>query len=186
MLPSNKWNLTENYVEYTSESQMRAQFDRKIVLDDPKPRDVIHSIRPTLIIDSILEPTLPEPGRENPRTLSSNPLMFLRPNIKRARHHKAEKGCLCTINGLRDSHHRELVMPDSCVREQFSRPKPARLLFSENPGQVYTWDRVMKDHVLIYPQPFLVGAKWPARKFAPRYGSLRGRASNPPILQPLR
>lgn len=58
-------------------------------------------------------------------------------------------------------------MPDSCVREQFSRPKPARLLFSENPGQVYTWDRVMKDHVLIYPQPFLVGAKWPARKFEP-------------------
>jgi hypothetical protein len=82
MLPSNKWNLTENYVEYTRESQMRAQFDRKIVLDDPKPRDAMHSIRPTLIIDSILEPTLPEPGRENPRTLSSNPLMFLGPNIK--------------------------------------------------------------------------------------------------------
>ena len=175
MLPSSKWKLTENLVEYSTDSQMKAQFDRKILLDDPKPRDVMHSIRPTLIIDSILEPTLPEPGRENPRTLASNPLMFLRPNIKRARHHAAEKGCLCTVVGLRDSHHRELVIPDSCVREQYPRPKPARLLFSENPGRVYTWDKVLEDHVLIFPQPFLVAAKWPAKEYEPAMALCRDR-----------
>ncbi len=176
MLPSKKWTLTDDTVVYQSESGWKAQFKRRYTKDNPRPREVMHSIQPTLIVDSLMNTDLPEPGRDNSRTQASNPMMFLRPSISRAAHHKADmEGCQGVVLGLRETHYRELVVPVSCVREQFARPRPRKLSSHKTQGESTPGTRRWGTICWPIPQPFLISNKWPSKKFKPAMALFEGK-----------
>ena len=125
---------------------------------------VVNSLTHTLKLPAPLSKT------NIPMQCLKQPLMMLRPKIKFCTH--AGK-CMCIIVGQKDSHHREAVLPDSCLRRgilyqlTFSMEPVTKAPFYENPSRFYYFNTKEADFTLCVPQPFRNGASWKPKQFQP-------------------
>jgi hypothetical protein len=79
---------------------------------------------------------------------------------------------MCIVVGQKDSHHREVVLPDICLRRGlyqliFSMQPATNAPFYENPSRFYYFNSKEADFTLSVPQPFRNAASWKPKHFQP-------------------
>ncbi len=173
MLPSDRWWISQGQVHFQDGrflSKFPALLPEEKLL---KKKKIIHPVRPILVVDSMLKPSLPEPSRESHPLLQTNPWLHLRPKVPRCPSHVEEgKQCACIAMGMAGQFHRPSVLPDVCLREGFIRPSavevpPVELQLMENSSRYYLQEKEEDDHLLALPTPFPISGQWPGKHFLP-------------------
>jgi hypothetical protein len=119
---------------------------------------------------------MPIPTFTMPIPLQHNPEFFLKPTFTRAKHHDAAgTACHCTAVTIHNTHHRQIILPDTCLKLQFTTPTacdinptivPQKRL-SENPSRSFGYDAACNAHVLLTPSPFLISTRYSPKPFLP-------------------
>jgi len=173
MLPSNQWSIDNGMVNFQGEGFV-SSFPTNLPDEKSfKNREILYPVRPSLIVDSLDRPTLPEPSRESHPLLVGNPWLHLKPIVAKCSHHYGGgEGCHCTLLGMTGLYHRATVVPDTCVRKGFMKPadlavEPQGLQLQENPSRFYRYKKEANNHLHGLPYPFLLGGQWPAKAYEP-------------------
>jgi hypothetical protein len=134
------------------------------------PRKTSFPVKPVLLVDSTIMPTLPAPCLTDPAELTKNPLMYLLPKTKKATSHT--QPCDCVIQSQGGCSHRDFVIPDVCLKNSLLTVsevavKPIGITTSENPNRSYNWSETMRDHQLSVPTPVRISKSWPVKVLEP-------------------
>ena len=137
-------------------------------------------MRPSLLVDSLMKATLPEPVHGGNPVLLAHPWLCLKPQAKRCSHHSGgEEECFCFVQGVSGQYHRTSVLLDTCLKRGLVGPlevavAPRELLLQENPSRFHQWNEAAGDHLLGLPTPFLIGGRWPPIPYEPAMALIRG------------
>ena len=173
MLPSERWYIEEGQVHF--QQGMNITSFPKTLPDERafKGRDIVFPMRTTLLVDSLMKATLPEPVQGGNPALLAHPWLCLKPQAKRCSHHSGgEQECFCFVQGMSGQYHRTVVLPDTCLKKDMLGPMeaavaPKDLQLLENPARFYQWNEAAGDHLLGLPPPFLIGGRWPPIPYEP-------------------
>jgi hypothetical protein len=116
-----------------------------------------------------------------PFGLTTNYLMCFRPKAK-CFIHDYDDQCDCLAVVLRDTFHRQAVIPIYCTRrtrlsqEELEVKIPEGVeRYQENPSQIFIYCDSLRTHVLGVPSLFAVSVKWASKVFKPAYASCHSR-----------
>lgn len=174
MLPSENWWISEGEVNF-QKGGYRSSCPALLPCEKLLTRkQLAHPVRPTLIVDSMEDTTLPEPAEDMTDNLRNNPWLFLKPKVVRCNHYKLSGiECSCVAMGLMGQFHRPSVLPDVCLKNQFLKPSEFAITpridcqTLENPSRFYICVTSRQDLVLGVPTPFPVSGPWVSRAYEP-------------------
>jgi len=173
MLPSDDWWISDGRVYFQGNgysSSCPAQLPCEKVLSNKK---IAHPVRPTLVVNNLIVPYLPEPCQDMDPVMRNNPWMFLKPRLVKCSHGLLSgNDCSCAVLGLAGQFHRPSVLPDVCIKNQFLKPRDFTVEMTEfhtqeNPSRVYVRRPEKQDHVLSLPTPFPISGAWRSRYYEP-------------------
>ena len=174
MLPSENWWISEGTVHFQKDG-FRSSCPATLPCEKLLVRkQLAHPVRPTLIVDSLESPTLPEPSENMTDNLRNNPWLFLKPKVIRCSNHRlSEAECSCISMGLMGQFHRPSVLPDVCIKNQFLSPQEFAVeprissQTLENPSRFYLSIPTRQDLVLAVPTPFPISGPWMSKPYEP-------------------
>jgi hypothetical protein len=178
MLPGENWWISNGEVNFQKDGY-RSTCPALLPCEKLLVRkQLAHPVRPTLIVNSMVNATLPEPAADMTDNLRSNPWLFLKPKTVKCYHYKLSGiDCSCTVMGLMGQFHRPSVLPDVCIKNQFLKadefaitPRVANQTL-ENPSRFYINLPSRQDLVLAVPTPFPVSGPWISRAYEPAMAS---------------
>jgi hypothetical protein len=142
----------------------------------------LHPSGHIFITESLANPQdLPKPSARMPFGLVNNYKMVFRPKAK-CFIHDYDDQCDCLAVVLRDTFHRQSVVPLFCTKR--TRLSQAELevkipegveRYQENPSRIFVYCDSLRTHVLGIPSPFAVSVKWASKVFKPAYASCHSR-----------
>jgi hypothetical protein len=171
-------------VEYWDEDDVLCLFrqPRSTSFNPRTLNSTLHSTGHVFITESLANPRdLPKPSPRMPFGLMSNYKMCFRPAAK-CFIHDYDDQCDCLAVMLRDTFHRQAVIPIYCTRR--ARLSQAELevkipdgidRYVENPNRTFVYSESLRTHVLAVPSPFPISVKWPSKVFKPAYASCHSR-----------
>ena len=146
----------------------------------------LHASGNILITDDLLNPLLPIPSNNLPKSILNNVDMCRSPYLRDAvLHQNSGLDCDCFSLEIIDTFHRPAVLSDVCIKtshfshENFAvAPKSNEFLTRENGSRVFNWCPVSSRHILSCPSPFLVSQRWPSKPYLPAYSVCNSKSAS--------
>jgi hypothetical protein len=183
-LPGDFKKRENGEIEYWDEDGALCLFKQpRIASWNPRMQSAtLHPTGHIFITESLANPRdLPKPSPRMPFGLTVNYKMCFRPAAK-CFIHDYDDQCDCLAVTLRDTFHRQAVIPIYCTRR--TRLNQAELevkvpegvdRYQENPARIFVYCDSLRTHVLAIPSPLAISVKWPSKVFKPAYASCHSR-----------